>query len=659
MLGENSIRYLDDVKNESISRPLQEGTVFVEWEQIDGQRWLLADDYGRLFFLMLVLDDNNEVEDWKVDLLGETSRASAMVYLGEGITFTGSHQGDSQVIKITEGSFEVIQTISNLAPILDFTVMDLGNRAGENQTHEFSSGQARIVTGSGAFNDGSLRSVRSGVGMEVLAVLSSMEHITDLFALRVSCPEEFSDTLLVSFVDETRIFYFSSDYEVEEKDEFFGLAFTESTLLAVNIPNSRILQVTENKVRVADLDGGMAIWEWAPPSQRIITAASANDDHLVMMVGGQVLVVISIKDEIKVLEERDLGPDRQVSGVTVTSSPVQACILCFPQTAEVNIMDLTDLGIRHKATLGEPGEAVPRAVLVAEVLPNSPATLFISMADGSVFSSSFNASEFSLSNMSRLVLGSEPPSFKKLPRGEGLYNVFATCEQPTLIYASEDRLVYFAVNSDRASRICHFHSESYPGSIALATTDELKIAVVDTERTTQTQTLMINESVRRVAYSASEKTFGIGTVKRTLEHGAEIVQSHFILADEIMFRQLSVFDLNNEELVESVIRAPFPDGKDEMGNEIFRDLFVVGTSYLDDVGETSTRGRILIFEVTKSRELSKLSELPVRGACRALGVVQGKIVAALIKTVSFLLGRSAYLRYMPLITMNPRLWYTT
>ena len=240
ILGESTIKYVDDSRNETISRPLEQSTIFVAWEQVDGQRWLLADDYGRLFFLMLMLDADNAVETWKVDLLGETSRASVLVYLGGGIVFVGSHQGDSQVIKIVEGSFEVIQTISSIAPVLDFTIMDLGNRSGDSQTHEFSSGQARIVAGSGAFNDGSLRSVRSGVGMEDLGVLAQMEHITDLWSLRVACPEQFSDTLLVSFVNESRVFQFSSDGEVEEKEEFFGFRLSETTLLAANIPNNRI-----------------------------------------------------------------------------------------------------------------------------------------------------------------------------------------------------------------------------------------------------------------------------------------------------------------------------------------------------------------------------------------------------------------------------------
>ena len=70
-----------------ISSDLDEATVFVAWEKVDSQRWLLADDYGRLFFLMFILDDDGDVEDWKLDYLGTTSRATVLVYLGGGVLF--------------------------------------------------------------------------------------------------------------------------------------------------------------------------------------------------------------------------------------------------------------------------------------------------------------------------------------------------------------------------------------------------------------------------------------------------------------------------------------------------------------------------------------------------------------------------------------------
>lgn len=635
ILGETSIKYVDVDNNESISRPLEEATIFVAWEQVDSQRWLLADDYGRLYLLMLVLDSEHQVESWKLDYLGNTCRASVLVYLGGGILFIGSHQGDSQVLRIGGGSFEVIQTLSNIAPILDFTIMDLGNRTSERETHEFSSGQARIVAGSGAFDDGTLRSVRSGVGMEDLGVLGDMEHITDLWGLQTRTAGDFLDTLLVTFVNETRVFQFSPDGEVEELDNFLGLSLAENTVLAANLPGGRILQVTERRVLIADIEGAMVTFEWSPPNQQIITAASSNDDSMVLVTGGRALTVFDIRNDAQVITQKDFGADSQVSGVTVPSAPAGVCIAAFPQSALVSVLGLRDLGELQTKSLGPAGEAFPRSVLVADIHLDSLPTLFISMADGSVITFSFNIQDYALTSMNKLILGSEQPTFKKLPRGDGLYNVFATCENPSLIYGSEGRIIYSAVNSEGASRVCHFTSEAYPEAIAVATLHDLKISLVDKERTTQIQTLPIGATVRRVAYSPHEKAFGIGTIERKLEQGAEIVKSQFVLADEILFRRLDAFDLRPEELVESVIRAEFAAGKDENGREVVKDRFVVGTAYLDDEGDESIRGRILMFEVDNGRKLTQVAELPVKGACRALAMMGEKIVAALVKTVSF------------------------
>jgi DNA damage-binding protein 1 len=634
VLGETSIKYIDDTSNETISQALDEATIFVAWAQVDGQRWLLADDYGRLFFLMLVLDSQNDVESWKVDYLGEISRASVLVYLGAGITFVGSHQGDSQVIRIGDGSIEILQTLSNIAPILDFTIMDLGTREGDSYTHEFSSGQARIITGSGAFGDGTLRSVRSGVGMEELGILGEMDHITDMWALQVASKGDLADTLVVTFVDETRVFQFSPEAEVEELEEFLGLTLSENTLLACNIPNGRILQVTESGIRIADTENGMVTSSWSPPNQITITSASSNDDCVTVVAGGQTLVILDISNDLKVRAQKDFGVDHQISGVTVPPSPSQICIAAYPQSAQVSVLSLMNLEELHSKSLGVAGEAFPRSVLLADILPESPPTLFVSMADGSVVTFSYNVKDHSLTGMSKLILGSEQPTFKKLPRGDGLFNVFATCEHPSLIYGSEGRIIYSAVNSEGASRICHFHTEAYPGAIAVATTRDLKIALVDKERTTQIQTLPMGATVRRVAYSPMEKAFGIGTIKRTLRHGAEFVESQFVLADEIMFRQLDTYDLREEELVESVIRAEIVVGKDEAGEPTYKDRFIVGTAYLDEEGDESIRGRILMFEVDSNRKLSLVTYSYLKGACRALAMMGDKIVAALVKTVS-------------------------
>jgi DNA damage-binding protein 1 len=261
VVGETRITYWHEKNRDLIIQPC-DPTVFVAWERIDNQRYVLADDYGKLYLLMLQLNFEEKIEGWKLDVLGTASRANVLVYLDAGRIFLGSHQGDSQLIRIIEGGIEIEQTFSNIAPILDFVVMDMGNRSAEGPLNEFSSGQARLVTGSGAWQDGSLRSVRSGVGMEDLAQFDDLEGIHHIFSLKSDPASPYADILLVCFVDHSRVFTFSSDGSVEEAEDFKGLLLSDSTVLAKNIHGAQVLQVTLQSVAITDLESGMLNSQW-------------------------------------------------------------------------------------------------------------------------------------------------------------------------------------------------------------------------------------------------------------------------------------------------------------------------------------------------------------------------------------------------------------
>ena len=636
VLAETAITYVDESKETSAKvEPMKEATIFVAWEQVeDTPRWLLADDYGRLYLLMLIPGGTNGtgVEGFRLELLGQTSRASVLTYLGGGFVFVGSHQGDSQVARIHQdsGYFEIIQTISNIAPILDFTVMDMGSRSGEDQTNEYSSGQARIVTGSGAFQDGSLRSVRSGVGLEDHGKLDNMQNITNMFSLKSSTASPFVDTLALSFVDETRILKFAPDGEIEEVESFQGFVTTEGTILATNVASTQNLcvQCTGSLVRLIDLDGGMAIADWSPENGGAIVAASTNDRYLALSISGLEAVVLDMSRELKVHSRKTFGSQNQISCIDLPSAIAGICIVGFWYSSDISVLEIDNFETIRTTHVSEGSQAVPRSVLLAQVLPERPPTLFVAMADGNVVTYDFDVSSAELSSKKSTILGTQQANLRSIPRGNGLYNVFAICEHPSLIYGSEGRLVYSAVTADKATCICPFDAEATPEAIAIATPEDLRISNVDTERTTHIQTLPIGETVRRIAYSTNLKAFGLGTIKRTLQDSVEVVQSHFKLADEVVFKELDTFELNEDELVESVVRADLLEGPRGIVER-----YIVGTAYIDDEQPDSVRGRIIVFEVTQERKLKIVTEHNVKGACRALAVIDGKIVAALVKTV--------------------------
>ncbi|KAI1203848.1 mono-functional DNA-alkylating methyl methanesulfonate N-term-domain-containing protein [Nemania serpens] len=640
VLGETRILYYDDAAKKKVETALQEASIFVAWAEYDVSNYLVGDDYGNLWRLEILLD-GVVVTGMEMKKIGIISRPSCLVLMGSSTLFVGSHYGDSQVfhVDLGQGRIELLQTLHNIAPILDLTIMDMGNREGEGQTsNEYSSGQARIVTGSGVHKDGSLRSVRSGVGLDDVGILDSMQNVRSLFSLRSNAATK-TDTLVVSLLTETRIFLFSPTGEIEEVDDFKGIILAEPTLLAQNLPNDRILQATPTSVLLIDSESGIAVSTWRP-AEGEITNISANDQWILLSVDGRVLISLQIGQDLVKFEQNNLGDSDQVACIHLPPQHPSIGVVGFWKSGSVSIVDIKTLQSLHGEKLRQKDDnaSVPRDIALAQVLPKDIAgpTLFVSMDDGFVITFNVSRQDFSLSGRKMIVLGMRHARLQLLPRPNEMYNIFSTSEIPSLIYGSEGRVVYSAVTSDDAVCICPFDAEAFPDSIVVATGNEVKISIIDTERRTHVNPLPMGETVRRIAYSRSERAFGLGCFHREVKNNEEIIISSFKLVDEVIFKQRGkaiILDSSPRvEMVEAVIRAELLDS---YGNRVER--FVVGTSYLDD-GQTVTaqddkRGRILVLGIDSEREPYLITDRQLKGACRALAVMGDKIVAALAKTV--------------------------
>jgi len=646
VVGETRLLYIDEVTKARVESALKEASIFVAWAEYNVKHYFLADDYGNLHLLTLNTD-GVVVTGMDVSYIAKTSRASSLVYLGNELLFVASHYGDSQLYRLdllnedATQYVQLVQTISNIGPILDFTIMDMGNRGDEGQLgNEYSSGQARIVTCSGVHKDGTLRSVRSGVGLEDVGILADLEHCRGLFSLQ-SYGSPKTDTLAVSFLTETRVFRFDPHGEVEEVESFAGMAFNHQTLLAMNLSNGQILQVTTATATVLDTESGVTVASWTPAGQSSIVSASANSHSLLLSVDGTELVSLQ-SDDLRVVQSKDISEQDQIACIHVPPQLEDVAVVGFWSSGTVSIIDLNTLEPIHGESLrtSKDDASIPRDLALIQILPPniSGPTLFVAMQDGNVIT--FNISpDFSLSGRKRVILGMRQARFHLLPQPDStLHSIFATTEHPSLIYGSEGRIVYSAVTAEEATYICPFDTAAFPDCIVLATDAQLKISQIDRVRRTHERPLPMGEMVRRIAYSPKEKVFGLGCIRRDLAGGEETVQSSFKLVDEIIFDRVGKsFPLggpSHTELVECVARAEL---RDSYGNPAER--FVVGTSYLPDPDlgpgpSADARGRILVFGVDGERNPYLVLSHELKGACRCLGVMEdGKIVAGLTKTV--------------------------
>jgi DNA damage-binding protein 1 len=647
VVGETRLIYIDETTKAEVESPLKEAAIFVAWAEYDVTHYFLADDYGSMY-LLSILCEGTQVENMSVDYIGKTSRAHKLVYLGNDLLFVASHYGDSQLFRIDfsqESSLQymqLVQTLPNIGPILDFAIMDMGNREGDSQVgNQYSSGQARLVTGSGCYKDGTLRSVRSGVGLEDIGILADLDGVRNMFALGATEAGK-ADTLVASFLTETRFFKFDGEGEVEEVERYRGLKVDTETLLARQFSDGRLLQVTPDGARLLEAEGGVQLSEWKTSGDQSVTGASANHKWLILSINGKQLVSLDISRDLQVASTRDFGDKDQIACVHASPDLEDIGVVGFWASGTVSLVRLESLeaivgeGLRRR----DDNASIPRDIVLAQVLPathGSP-TLFVAMEDGNVVTFSVSKSDYSLTGRKTVVLGTRHARLTLLPQANGVSSIFATSEHPSLIYGAEGRIVYSAVTAEDAACICPFDAEAFPDCIAVASVSQVKIARIDTERRTHVRPLEMGQTVRRIAYSPAEKAFGLGCIKRELIKGEEHVNSYFQLVDEVIFAPLSTplhlqSDLSVVELVECVIRAELPGPYGQMVER-----FIVGTSWsLDPSGimpGEDTRGRILVIGVDSDRSPFIVHSQNLKGPCRCLAILQDDlIVAALMKTV--------------------------
>ena len=282
VVGDTTVTYLGGGTNvvQSVVIP---HTQIVAYAPIgdDGSRYLLGDYRGALHVLVLTRD-SGRVVGIVMDLLGHTTVAETLSYLDKGVVFVGSTFGDSQLVKLQTAPDEhgshvevldlpstscvsrpyvcvlpnapihpytqVLDRYLNIGPVIDMVVV-----ASERQ------GQCQLVTCSGYGKDGSLRVVRSGIGIHEQASIE-IPGIKGLWSLRTSLTSAFDKYLVQAFIGQTRVLAIESEEMSEAEIE--GFASDQQTLYCGNLRGDLLVQV-----RLVAPPGSAVLWCPSPHIQ--------------------------------------------------------------------------------------------------------------------------------------------------------------------------------------------------------------------------------------------------------------------------------------------------------------------------------------------------------------------------------------------------------
>eukprot|EP00795_Rhopilema_esculentum_P011588 gene11587-21825_t len=664
IVGQESITYHKGDHYKAVAPPVIKQSYLNCYGRVDanGSRFLLGDMSGNLFMLFLekqeMMDGSVEVTDLKVELLGQTSIAHCLTYLDNGVVFVASTLGDSQLVKLdTEenesGSFvHVMETFTNLGPIVDMCVVDL-----ERQ------GQGQLVTCSGANKEGSLRIIRNGIGIQEHASID-LQGIMGLWAVKLSSVGgAFDDTLVLSFVGQTRVLTLNGE-EVEET-EIQGLNGEKQTYFCGNVIGNQLVQITEESVRLISCASKQLASEWRHPASKNISVATCNGLQIALAVGKQLFYLeidgeslneisnVTLEHEIACLDMSQTG------GNTGKSSLVSAGLWT---DISARILKLPNLKELHAEKLG--GEIIPRSILMTTF--EEIDYVLCALGDGTLFYFCLDSSTGQMSERKKVTLGTQPVVLRTF-KSVVTTNVFACSDRPTVIYSSNRKLVFSNVNLKDVSYVCQLNSEGYQDSLAIADKNTLTIGTIDEIQKLHIRTVPLGELPRRIAYQESTQSFAVISRRTELQDSATgksfpthlsasltasnitycsaqgpdaVMATSSKINDGILLEEVELFSvLIVDQHTFEVTHAHHFGEKDHctalMSCRLANDpntYYCVGTSVVIPEETEPKSGSIILFQLVDGK-LIQVASKEVKGAVYCLQEFNGKILAGINSSV--------------------------
>ncbi|XP_010175924.1 LOW QUALITY PROTEIN: DNA damage-binding protein 1, partial [Antrostomus carolinensis] len=663
IIGQESITYHNGDKYLAIAPPIIKQSTIVCHNRVDpnGSRYLLGDMEGRLFMLLLEkeeqMDGTVTLKDLRVELLGETSIAECLTYLDNGVVFVGSRLGDSQLVKLNvdsneQGSYVVaMETFTNLGPIVDMCVVDL-----ERQ------GQGQLVTCSGAFKEGSLRIIRNGIGIHEHASID-LPGIKGLWPLRSDCHRETDNTLVLSFVGQTRVLMLNGE-EVEET-ELTGFVDDQQTFFCGNVAHQQLIQITSASVRLVSQEPKALVSEWKEPNGKNISVASCNSNQVVVAVGRALYYLEIRPQELRQISCTEMEHEVACLDITPlgdTNGMSPLCAIGLWTDISARILKLPSFELLHKEMLG--GEIIPRFFFSSSILLTtleSSHYLLCALGDGALFYFGLSLETGLLSDRKKVTLGTQPTVLRTF-RSLSTTNVFACSDRPTVIYSSNHKLVFSNVNLKEVNYMCPLNSDGYPDSLALANNSTLTIGTIDEIQKLHIRTVPLYESPRKICYQEVSQCFGVlssrievqdasggttalrpsastqalsssvstsklfssSTAPHETSFGEEVEVHNLLIIDQHTFEVLHAHQFLQNEYALSLVSCKL--GKDP------NTYFIVGTAMVYPEEAEPKQGRIVVFHYSDGK-LQSLAEKEVKGAVYSMVEFNGKLLASINSTV--------------------------
>jgi len=656
-----SIVYINGDKERVIAPPLIKQSPIICYSEIDpdGSRYLLGDLSGRLFCLILEASDYRpsdgklEVADLRLELLGETSIPNELEYLDNAMVYVGSKLGDSQLIRLlTEpdesGYFvQVCETYNNLGPIVDMCLVDL-----EKQ------GQGQLVTCSGHLKDGSLRIIRNGIGINEHASME-LPGVKGVWSLKIGKDQAKDNYLLITFLEDSYLWVCEDEGDFDNNTDDDGFDRSKRTVLCANVSHDQIIQATRQSIRLLSSISKQMVDIWNLPSDNGIYKVNNNRDYVVC-ADGKTLYLFEIKPgKLVLVKETVLESEIACFDITPLTPKVNLLSIGFWFNMNIVIYSLPDIKELYREELSS--DMIPRSIITAKFDDNY--YLLCALGDGSVYYFNLDPLTGSLSNCKKVTLGTYETILKPF-RSQSTTSIFACSDRPTVIYSSNNKLVFSNVNLKEVNCMCPLDTNCYSDSLALVSDSDILFGTIDEIQKLHIRTIPLLESPIKIAHQQSTQTFGLLTMRKdNLEsQGFQALklsasaQAHSkssasamstgttkptgIVCSELSEMEVSSFLIINQHTFEVLHAHQFMPTETAMSilstrlGEADEEYFVVGTAFVNLDEPEPKQGRIVVFKWNQDLNLQQVAELSIKGCPYTLCEFDGKFLAGVNASVN-------------------------
>ena len=297
------------------------------------------------------------------------------------------------------------------------------------------------------------------------------------------------------------------------------------------------------------------------------------------------------------------------------------------------------------------GEIIPRSILMAKFEGKN--YLLCALGDGSLFYFLLT-SQGTLSEKKKVTLGTQPTVLRKF-KTHSTTNVFACSDRPTVIYSSNQKLVFSNVNLKEVKHMCPLNTDVYKDSLALATDTTVTIGTIDEIQKLHIRTVPLGESPRRIGYQEETHTFGVITMRHDIqdknglqpsrasastqaqsstassslgslvrttqgtgqtEYGQEVEVYSLLIIDQHTFEVVHAHQLMQQECAISLVSCKLGDDPTP--------YYVVGTGFINPEESEPKSGRIIIF-CWSDGKLTQVAEKEIKGAAYSIVSFNGKV----------------------------------